>query len=611
MTNSRILKWIAAIGCPVFLIAVLFCAPIYWPGRVSVSVAKGQLLPDTLVPKSVRVAVLRSRATADFLRMGDTYESHAQYWRHLLERHGWSSDFISDDQLEQKLSDYRVLVLPAVTCLSQRQQEAILAFVRRGNGVVATWATGTRNERGSWLGWRFLQELTDADAFEISHLDPPWYLSFGTASPMTVGIAAATRAQVESTDRIAATALQVDAYWSDFRFFPADSKLPPSFLGAMLHKQGPQQGRVVWLGFHENSAVAADKDVIDSVLANAIAWTAKQSLVAVDPWPAPYSSAVLLAMQLELAPANANYTADMLLQNHTEGSFFALSGDLRQNRDLLQTLDRAGEVGSHGRQLVPLDRMGRLRSAYELLSSRLALERASGHNVSGFAPVYGALPLEALPLLRLARYRYFLAGAEGNSALPQMLNLSQRWGPFQRERHLLRLVRWGDPDLNLSPLGLTGLDQDWVVERISADASAIISTGGLYVLLYHSQGLSAPEYVPALAQLIARWKARPVWITTGSSIANWWSRRALVSISLSTKSAGVVQLHVEYQGPEPVQGVALTLYSSSDPGGLRVAPTSRGATVPVLRAHPEQNSVQLVFNRLVAGSYDYELRQQP
>ena len=607
MIRPQILKGIAAGGCVVVLLVLLLGLQIFWPGRISVSVV-GEQPADTTPPASIRVAILRSRETAGFLRMGDTYEAHALYWRDLLGRRGWNSDFVSDDQLEHKLDAYQVLVLPAVTCLSRRQMDAILAFVRKGNGVVATWATGTRNERGSWLGWQFLQELTGADAFEISALGPPWYLALGTANPLTIGSAAGSRAQIVSAERIAATALHVDAYWSDFRFFPADSKLPASYLGAMLHKQN-SQGRVVWLGFHENSSAASGKELVDSVLLNSVAWTARKPRVMVDPWPAPYSSAILLALQLEDSPANANYTADMLLQNRVEGSFFALSEDPRQGRELLQTLGRAGEVGSHGRRAVPLDRMGRLQSADELLSSRRTLAKRSGHSVSGFAPVYGALPLADMPLLGLTGYRYFLAGGDGTSALPQMLDVSEQWGPIQRKRRLVRLTRWGDPDLTLSPLGLSGLDQGWVVERLSADAGAILSTGGLYILLYHTQGLSAPEYVPALAQVIARWEAQPIWIATGANIANWWSRRASVSAAVTTTPAGTLRLALDYRGTDTIHGLALTLYASSASSGLKVVPITRDVPVPNLRISPEDDSVHLVFNRLPAGSYAYELRQ--
>lgn len=584
-----------------------------WVGQVSVSEIGRE--PAALVRSGAggRVAILRSEATAQFLQSGPAYEAHPQYWQNLLRRAGWAADVISDAQLEQDLSAYQVLVLPSAVCLNENQKNAIRTFLRGGKGVVATWITGTRDEKGKWLGWEFLQELTGADALEISERPAPWFISFAADSPLTTGLAAASRVQVVSPERAAATALQVDGYWSDYRLFPVDSKLPPNFLGSVLHTPYEQRGRVAWLGFQENSAVAggADKALLDSLLRNAVAWTAGDLVIGVAAWPAPYASAALLALNVETTRENASYAADALLRSDAKGSFYCIAQEVQQNPDLLQTLRRAGEVASHGWRHEPLAGLGKFRLAYELFASRWVLQRRSGQYISGFVPSFDALPDRAVPALAATRYRYFVTGAQGNSVLPQTVVVSQKWGPWQRERALVRLVRVGDDDLSLSPLGVTGLEQDWIVQRLAADADIIHSLGGLYILSYHTQGLSAPEYVPVLTQLVKNWKGEAVWVATGDDLANWWLKRQHLRVAASPGADGVTKLKVEYTGKEPIAGATVNIYPADDPAKLVLLPLKADEPAPGFRVDAEHGRLQAQFERLVPGTYWYELRPRP
>lgn len=556
-----------------------------------------------------RVAILRSEATAQFLHSGSGYEAHPQYWKDLLTRAGWPADLISDDQVVSGLSSYGALILPSAICLSAKQEDAIRVFLKQGNGVVATWTAGTRDEKGDWVGWQFLQEITGADAFEASQRPAPWYVSFAAGNPITAGVPAGSRVQVESAERVSATALAVDAYWSDFRLFPADSKLPAEFLGSVLHHRFEHDGRVVWLGFQENAAVAGgpDKHILDTVLLNAAAWARGETLVAIDPWPAPYSAAVLMALNVETGADNARYAAEILLRNHARGAFYCAADQLRNNPALLQALGPAGEIGSQGWQPGGLDDQRPWRLWYDLLRSRRQLKQVSNSDVAGFSPAYARLPSAAIPMLAASRYRYFLVGGEGNSVMPQIVSVSTKWGWVRRQWPLLRLVRMADDDLSLSPLGLTGLDQDWVVARVLADADVISSLGGLYVFGYHSQGFSAPEYSTALARLVQSWQAKRAWIATGSDLTHWWVLRQQLSVAASTSENGAVRLTINYTGRDPIEGVVLSIYRPAEIPNFTAATAAAKAASPELIVDAEHQRVQLRLPRLAAGSYSYEL----
>ncbi len=606
--------WIA-----VGALAVLLAAGIAFAAYQSFLIGEISIAEDTRHSalrvqgdSAPRIAILRSEATAQFLRSGASYEAHPQYWQKLLGSAGQSTEMISDAQLEEDLIRYRVLVLPSAVCLNQKQRAAIRGFLRRGNGVVATWITGTRDQRGEWKGWDFLQELTGADAVEVSERPAPWFVSFTAGSALTAGLPAASRAQVVSPERASATALRVDGYWSDYRLFPAEEKLPANFQGSLLHREWPQGGRVAWLGFQENSAVAEgpDRAIIDALLLNVIAWTAGETLVEVANWPAPYSSAVLPAMNVELTSENANYAAESLLKTESRGTFYCVAREVRDNANLLQNLRRAGEVAARGWSGGQLEPTNRFRMAYELFASRRTLRAKTGQEVSGFLPPFEKLPGRALPALAAAGYRYYLTGAAGNSVLPQIMLVSQKWGPLCRQRQLVRLVRVGDDDLSLSPLGLTGLDQDWIVQRLSADADIVSSLGGLYVLSFHTQGLSTPEYVPVLTRLIKSWQGNSVWLARGDELSRWWLQRSHLTVAASNRS-GAIQLKVEYGGGEPMAGATVNIYPGGDAGKLTLSPVQQGIPQPSLRLDPEHGRLQVRFPRLAQGRFFYELRRQP
>lgn len=612
MIHSKFFAYSIAAFLAVLLLASggVFLFQAYWPQHISVAEVPQKAAVVFKRSDAGRIAILRSETTAQFLHSGTGYEAHPQYWRDLLTQAGWASELISDDQLTTDLSPYSALVLPSAICLSDKQQNAIRAFLEQGHGVVATWTTGTRNGKCEWVGWQFLEEITGADAFEIPERPAPWYVSFAAANPITVGVPAGSRVQLESAERVSATASAVDAYWSDYRLFPVDSKLPAEFLGSVLHNQLQRKGRVVWLGFQENAAVAAgpDKRILDAVLLNAAAWAKADVLVGVDPWPAPYSGAVLMALNLKTDADNARYAAETLLRNHVQGAFYCDADHLRNSPALLEELREAGEIGSQGGQDAPVNNQRPWQLWYHLLRLRWQLKKISRYQIAGFSPSYERLPNAAIPGLRASGYRYYLAGGEGNTVLPQVLSVAAKWGRLSRQWPLLRLVRMGDDDLSLSPLGLTGLDQDWIVQRVQADADVIAALGGLYVFGYHSQGLSAPEYSNVLARLVQNWQAKRAWIATGTDLTNWWLRRQQLSVAASTADKGAVRLTVNYTGRDPIHGVVLSIYCPAETPTFTVATAIPSGAQPELMVDAGRQRVQLRLPRLAAGTYSYELR---
>lgn len=97
-------------------------------------------------------AVLHSQKTTD------RFDSDAEKTRHvdclmgvckaLLQEH-LLFDVIMDKQLKTDLQNYKVLILPNVSCMSEDEKEIVREFVKNGGGLVATYETSMYDGKGN------------------------------------------------------------------------------------------------------------------------------------------------------------------------------------------------------------------------------------------------------------------------------------------------------------------------------------------------------------------------------------------------------------------------------------------------------------------------------
>ncbi|MGH9804634.1 MAG: hypothetical protein ACRD4D_05640 [Candidatus Acidiferrales bacterium] len=606
---KRLFLFFFLVGLPVGL---LFSYEFFLLGAVEVHEPAPLPAIRLAPPEGLRVAIVRSEATARFLGSGDAYTAHSLYWGSLLGSNRITFDFLSDEQLEGDLSAYQVAILPSTLCLSARQKANLREFLRAGNGVVATWATGTRDERGVWRGWDFLRELTGAVAFDLKERPAPWYVSFYGGTPLAAGPAGATRVQITSPERVEAAALEVDAYWSDFSLFPVDPNLPETYMGAAIRRQR-DNGRIVWLGFQEDAAAGAghEKLILDSVLLNAVHWAGQGLVGGVDSWPSPYDSAVVIAVDVEDSSENARYAAQRLLRRQAPGTFYCTGAFVRESGYLMRTLNFAGEVASHGELHEPFTRFSVNEQLLSLWQSRFTLWRLSGRWVVGFHPPDDIYDQRTLRALAGARFQYYQVGPEGNSVLPQRVRVEQRVERFERDRELVRLSRMTHDDRSFSPLGLTGLEPAWIVQRIEFDSGFIHALGGLYILSLHSYGLSSPEYVDVLTPLVERWRARAVWLPTAGEVADWWQRRDRLSVLATDWKENSFLVTVRSASPEPLEDASLTFYPPAGFPAAEVVVRGGGASARV-EPDSERGRFRLVLGKLEPGkTHQFELKLQP
>lgn len=598
------------VGGFVFLVAGAACFGAFeigWLGSTSITIHRPEVAVVSPPFVQCRVAILNSEYSSRFFRSTNTYEAHIDYWQKLLHGLQMPVEVIADAKLEAGLQGFQILVMPAAICLSEKERAGVRAFVTNGGGVISTWATGSRDESGKWLGLDFLQELTGADKFEFTKRPPPWYVSFVNRRPTTAGAPGGFRIQVDSPDRLEAKSFGVDAYWSDSRLSPVDANNPVDFQGALIHNT-IGRGRLVWLGFQENTAVAGgnNKDILDQVLTNALVWTGQQPLGAVDRWPSAYSAASIFACDVEENADNAGYAASALRKAQEQGTFFCVSSLAKGNPGLVRQLLSAGEVASHGDTEKRFASEGAFAQAVRIESSKWRLWRAAGASTKGFHPPSDVFGVDTFRAMAATHIQYLLTSLEGgariDSVLPEIHSLSQSLGWFHRDADVVTLTRTTEDDLHYSPLGMVGLDPSWITQRALADFEIIHGLGGLYIFNFHSQGFSSPEFVGSLATLIDQFHRSATWIATGEQVADWWEMRSHLAVTISSRTTNGIRLSIKYGGTKPLDNVTLSIYPPAEFLHARIA--AAGTTQATAEVAPENIDGRLTvrWGRLSPGT---------
>ena len=520
------------------------------------------------IPGDLKVAIVRSEASDRCIGAAE-FARHADHWLELVGKGGYKAEAIGDAQLESGLDAYAAVVLPSVVCLGDAARAELERYLRAGGGVVATWALGARDSRGVWRGYDFLQALTGAVRFELGGKEAPWFVSVRSASPLGAGLPGGTRVQVTSLERLEATALDADAFWSDAGLRPRDPALPADYQAAIVRKQ-VDEGRLVWLGFHENSSVTGEAERVSAVLLNALAWAARRPIVAVDPWPSPFSRSTMVAVDVSEFPDRARRLALELAQARVPATFFidpALAGD----GELVRDLRSAGELAIKWQHT---NEGGRGRHAFDRVRmdwARLVLWSRAFTWARGVRPKGDTLDQPGTEFLAEAGVRYFLAAGGVDSVLPIVRSVRRAPSTWAEEGSIISLGRSADDDLHLSPLGLEGLDAEWIVKRLMDDSDSVGRLGGLYVLSLHTQGLGGPEYLPALRAVLARIAASNSWVARGGDIAGWWSSRSRLRLSLASPSSSALRIDITSDASRPIENAALSVY----PGVMRGTPQAR------------------------------------
>jgi len=516
-------------------------------------------------------------------------------WVAALGRRGWSVRVAPLADLLETATPRAVLVLPANRCLAAGEARRVRDHVAGGGGLLVLGAAGTVRPGRSRPDWRLLEELTGAERFEtlpegevspeVPREEP--FVAVRPGSPLAVRLAG-QRLQPGPGPRVAAVALGHYPYWSDAQLVPRDPSLPASYqVAALHHRLG--DGRVVWLGF-------SPREARDELIDDALAWVVGRARAELAAWPEPYDSAASLAVNLAATPENASFAATALLDAGVHGTFLIPGWLIEDRVPLPPLLGRAGELAMAEPPLTATRDRPAAPPPPALLWARLRFRWALGGWPRGALAGEPVGANERAALAGAGLTHALVPGGDG-SVRPELTRVTWSWGPLAETRHLVLVPRAVADDLHLSPLGLTGLRHEWIVHRVLADHELVAGLGGVQVLLVHTQGLSAPDHVEVLEQVLAGWRQRPVWVTDLAELAAWWRDRHGLSVDAAAAEPGEVEVRLVSRAARALDGVAVVVHLPAPAG----ASWSNGVGACRVRAVDPDGGAHLVFDTVGPG----------
>jgi peptidoglycan/xylan/chitin deacetylase (PgdA/CDA1 family) len=537
------------------------------------AVLKQLFLPfSTPEPVNVpRIAILRSEQTAQYyFESRDKYLGLADQWREYLSRQGWDVRIISDKGIADGLNRYDTLVLPAATVLSDDQTRAIKQFLREGNGVILTWATGTRDENGQWRDFPLLAEVCgmkymgEVEPLIAPDLDQPSTrdLIFSSPSPITANIPPGLRLPVNLYDNPIGMEpveprITVDATW------PLDqhgADVPPT-AAAIVHGEY-LGGRFVWMSFTFGSPMGSPRTetYYPELLNNAVAWVSKQPIAFKPIWPSDYESAMLVSHATYNDFSNIPDFLALLQRNSIRGTLYCGSDQAGLYPDSLRSFaETANEVASMGDTLSSFVGQSESMQNTRLANSKRTLEELTNRTVSGFLPPDGQLE-EATVKALLNQDYLFVVPTNLDRDAPSLRKTQKGTFAISRPKNLFTLpsgsYQRSNP-LRVDPEEYSGTNLG--IESLLKEAREVQARRGLYHLMLPPAAFASRAYEDAVDELIQEAVQNKTWVTTSKDMVEWWYNWAFVKVRANLVAGRQLRLAVSNAGDRKIEKIVVTV----------------------------------------------------
>jgi polysaccharide deacetylase len=488
------------------------------------------LMAPRILPPGTTVAIVRDAASDAYYDTPASLDSVVNGWQALLENMG-ARVVHARPADSAAVRGAGVLLFPSEPCLGQQSRTMIRTALRRGQGVVATWITGTRDGGCSSVGWSLPAMLAGAMRLDTLDTRAAVYVTIPNGGTLTADVPPGSRLELLVGNHVAARSPTRDLIYSDRMMNPEPALQSELLDGAASHAQGGT-GRSVYLGFDPlRVADNAWSQILAQMIArNAIAWAANLPVASVEPWPRGKAAAAMIAQDVEDEFSNAVHAVDSLDAAGVRGTWYVVSEPAARNKKLLARLARNGEIGSHTENHDVLAGVSLKNQKRRLTLTQDQLRSLVGHPVTGLRPPEEQFDRNTLRAWVDAGGRYVFGANDARSASPELLTLGADTlvllGRVNND-DVLSLRKIGEPDV----ARLTAQYID-AFEKVHA-------LGGLFIMSYHSQYMSTPELVPVVAAVARRIRAdTTTWLTTGTEAAEWWRGRFAVRLATTVSPSG-------------------------------------------------------------------------
>lgn len=570
-----------------------------------------ELIPDTETVKNIfaskkpTAAILYSGYTENILPEGSTWLNDNIYtWKKFLDNNRLSYDIISDASIETgKLTKYRMLVLPGSKSLSDKEIIEIKKFLQSGGSVFATSGIASYSNDGKWRGWDFLNNVFGLDfTGEISDENKTGTHTLCGGLPLTANIPTGFPMQIATWDKPMAVEVldprttQV-SFWYDYR--TQDGLVRQQIkksAGIVYGTYG--EGRFVWMGFEINSVIGVHEDYVffDRLFRNCCSWLTYIPIAYIQEWPDGYAAAAIITPMLSYEIQNITNIFKYLKRENVKATFFVDPDQTGYDPGIISNLTNFGEVSAVANVGYLSSVSDTNNSLYDyagqfsvLNSSKQKLESITGKKVYGCLPFYGLFDQNTIKAAIEAGYTYVLTDSLTDRSVPKTV--------IRGDKRLITMTKTARDDYEvIRDLGLSSPEYQFYTYQ--EDIDRILFEGGMYIFKLHTEYQCRPENASVVGDVIKDLRKKNFWITTGSEIQKWYSKRDYVEIRVEKRGETRIVLTISNPGNQQIDNLVVDVLLNDAAENISISTEIIGTKIPVIRHDKLSKNLQLLINNL-------------
>lgn len=565
--------------------------------------------PSTAKPPPPLVLLYAPAATqAYFAKRAIDAKPHAQAWESFLRKYRIPFETALSVELLES-TQAAVLLLPSAVVMTDREMKAVENFRANGGAVLATWQTATRDEKGEWRGYAFMESALDVKVAGSTEADEEesFVMPYGdntVAHSLPAGLRIWTE-RVKDWYPLRMSGQNPAAQVMDW-----SRKVTPGKPGAAIvfgerTSAAGKHSRAVVFGFPERLWISADPKALDALAHNALTWLLRIPDAYLPAWPHPFGSAFVLAVDLADTPADTDPNIGKLVGDlGGKASYYVLTEQATPSAPILKKIQSLGhELGYLGDRFDGFKNQSSAKQG-KRIDTMLAEMKSAAVDVAAAGAGFHA-PMEAYDkttekILQERGFGHFIVGPDASDArLPFFASASTAAAKGAGAMLLLPRTQNGPEDLLGEGDPVVGMNA-FLGELDLAD-----KMGGLSVVRILGQTVVTD---PQMAEIAARLKAlrERMWLATAGQVTEWWRARDAISASVDTNTAPPL-LTVRIKGDKPLPRPAAVWVNLPEPdSALRLAADGAIKELPkTSKVDPWRDAI--VLDGLAPGEYRWRL----
>ena len=537
-----------------------------------------------------------------FSEIGGNYQRLTNPWR------GYFKDReldVSELNTIESLREFGggIIILPSAVALSDEEKAAILKFQSQGGSVLATWATGTRNQKSEWLGWDFLAQLGAKSWGEMSADSEAHYLVLDGESPLSYTHAAGMRIWMGKTAEhpLLLSGEKIAGRVMDWARIPV---IEQAGQGAIVYSNGASNGgRCAVYSFAESSWESQPQPIY-TLIDDTLSWLTHRPAIVKSAWPNGKRAAEIVEMDTEEGFPNALRFASMMSSVGYKGSFFILTSVAKLYPDVLFTLAKDFDLGYHGDIHISFKDQPEAQQAQRIDSMIADMHALLPEHapLTGFRAPTEGYDKTTEKLLQARGIRFHVADPNSTEA---RLPFFDKIEGVDNADTIVVLPRTQRDDINLAKQELS---VEQTAQALIEDLRYTMDMSALGLLSVHSQNYGdSANLTKAMPTFLTELKKHrdKLWLASSSQVSQWWRERDRLKVS-SEILGKRMEFDVTIQGDKPFDGASLTLMLPQKGMTANIQGIKTGMPdVKVVRIDDYRVSVQ--FDKLEPGNYAYQV----